>query len=700
MKRTIRSRVYGILRVVQNDSKIRMNSFSAGPAQQHLVLNAAQERLVAEIARVEVGGEDHERLEGRGHLAAGHEAEIVDAALHGNDPAVQDLRRSRDLAAEVVDEVDAVVGLYLEGSFVDLGRVVEAQVQHVHGQLAAGDDEGPFALQPAAVEVPLHRHHGRGRFLFDALVVDGVVHLDDVALALDGIGQVDGRRIEVVQRFDEEGLAVARAAVHQHGRGGGNRRADLREHPLRDDHAAERLGQRLFGEPSFAWALLADHIRILGEGHRGRAVVLVGFEVFARPRAARLGQCEDRGHVAHSERPLHLQEVLQLQRFHDVLNHAELQTDGGGELLAVQIAPEVQDLQDQLFDRRFREAGLFQGFRFVRRRYLRQVRTHLPVHFSSSGADNHRYLWLVELVFLVDGGLFADRRRRCCTKGMTAAVLLAGLAFYPVGVQHHWGLADIENLPALAVATVDQVVKLGPVYSQAAMWPQHFYEARVTVHRAFFQGADRGFDNGSRITVQYVNDDPCTGGCGGGGGMNEPPNFVPLHPGEVALFPLRQRKGLWLLGGIGKINTVLPAYRAEPAFGSEPRTGRAFLLRELTNALTHGTAAERFHAAAFFLTPSEGIPPELPPLIRAALGRNDDQWLETGCAFLGGLGVPGNVPELVYGEASPPFHKHLREMITWILWKGDRRDSEPAHPPTAAQLSRLRLGGGQYAGRF
>ena len=59
----------------------------------------------------------------------------------------------------------------------------------------------------------------------DALVVNGVVQLDDVALALDGVGQEDRRGVEVGERFDQEGLAVAGLAVKQQGIGGTDRRA-------------------------------------------------------------------------------------------------------------------------------------------------------------------------------------------------------------------------------------------------------------------------------------------------------------------------------------------------------------------------------------------------------------------------------------------------------------------------------------------
>ena len=59
--------------------------------------------------------------------------------------------------------------------------------------------------------------------------------------------------------------------------------------------------------------------------------------------------------------------VPELQRLHDFLDDAELQADGGGEILAVEVAAEVQDLDDELLDRGFGETGLFERLRFGRR---------------------------------------------------------------------------------------------------------------------------------------------------------------------------------------------------------------------------------------------------------------------------------------------------------------------------------------------
>ena len=73
------------------------------------------------------------------------------------------------------------------------------------------------------------------------------------------------------------------------------------------------------------------------------------------------------GDVAHAERFLDLDVVPQLQRLDDVLDDAELEADGGGEILAVEVAAEVENLDDEMLDGGFGEARLLERFGFGRR---------------------------------------------------------------------------------------------------------------------------------------------------------------------------------------------------------------------------------------------------------------------------------------------------------------------------------------------
>ena len=180
---------------MQTFSKIRTNSFAAGPRSNILYWMRRRNASSPSLVRAQVGREDQEGLKRHRHLAAGLEAQIIDVPLHRHNPAIQDFGRGRALAAEVVDQVDAVVGLQLERRVVDLGVLVVAQIQHVQRQLAAGDDEGALAADPAAVvrQAPVaERADQRRLFVLDAGDRSGSNTLDDVALAFDGVGHEDG----------------------------------------------------------------------------------------------------------------------------------------------------------------------------------------------------------------------------------------------------------------------------------------------------------------------------------------------------------------------------------------------------------------------------------------------------------------------------------------------------------------------------
>lgn len=259
---------------------------------------------------------------------------------------------------------------------------------------------------------------------------------------------------------------------------------------------------------------------------------------------------------------------------------------------------------------------------------------------------------------------------------MRAGTLLVALAALPPALQAWIGsprsFAGLDAVPVLAVGTVEQVIKLGPVPAteRRLPWEARKYEARVLVRRVFFHQAGRPFDSGARITIHYTNPDELPSG---GGGSIGPPFNLDLHPGQTFLFPLIYEHGSWHVQPDPVAKTVVPAITAAPTFGEPSRAGSAFVFRELANVLAHADGRRRSEVAQYITAFGGDVPDELPRLLALAFGANDDAWLEAGCAFLGNLGVPRDTSEFVYGEASPPFHD-VRHLITWILWKGDRRD--------------------------
>ncbi len=254
-----------------------------------------------------------------------------------------------------------------------------------------------------------------------------------------------------------------------------------------------------------------------------------------------------------------------------------------------------------------------------------------------------------------------------------AAPVLALLALAPA--LRSWpaaprSFASLNEIPVLAVGTVEEVVKLGPVPAgeRRFPWEEQRFEARILVRRNVPGTAAQPFESGSRIAIHYANPE-----ISGAGGYSGPPVIIDLQPGQTYLFPLARSNGLWTIRRDPAWNPIVAALPGNPGFGGPPATPAGFLFRELAHVLAHGTARQRSQAAAYLTDFAGDVPNELPRLIALALGRDDDAWLEAGCAFLGILGVPRHNSELVYGEASPPFHD-VRHMVIWILWKGDRRD--------------------------
>ena len=86
-----------------------------------LVRYAAQEGVVDQISRFQVGGEDDELIEGDLQFAAVGQVEEVVTLFERNDPPVEQLIDAHPLPAEVVDDERAAVGLELQGGFTDPG---------------------------------------------------------------------------------------------------------------------------------------------------------------------------------------------------------------------------------------------------------------------------------------------------------------------------------------------------------------------------------------------------------------------------------------------------------------------------------------------------------------------------------------------------------------------------------------------------
>src|SRR5215212_3552113 len=86
---------------------------------RNLVRDAAQERFVGELLRVEIRREYRQHVERNLEFLAGVQRQVVDAALQRNNPPVEQVVGPHALTSEVVDEKDPAVGLQLKRRLVE-----------------------------------------------------------------------------------------------------------------------------------------------------------------------------------------------------------------------------------------------------------------------------------------------------------------------------------------------------------------------------------------------------------------------------------------------------------------------------------------------------------------------------------------------------------------------------------------------------
>src|SRR5260370_6206730 len=124
---------------------------------ENLVVDSAEEGFVRQIARLQVGRKHHHQLERDLEFHAISQHQVVHAPVQWNDPAVQEVSRRHQLAAEVVDDENAIVGLHLQRRGINTGGLVQAQLQHAGDQFAAYYNARSTAQHPAGIDVVVFR---------------------------------------------------------------------------------------------------------------------------------------------------------------------------------------------------------------------------------------------------------------------------------------------------------------------------------------------------------------------------------------------------------------------------------------------------------------------------------------------------------------------------------------------------------------
>ena len=281
--------------------------------------------------------------------------QVIDAVLQRDNPAVQQVARAHLLAAKVVDQQDAAVGLDLKRRFIIFERIVKHQIQTSQGQLAARHNEWAFDTHPARIAAGAGAQRpgagGRGIFVSGQLVVDRIKHLNHLAVHVNGVRDVHIlAEHQVTYRPGQAGLAVSGRAKNEHGSARIHRRTQTLEGFFGQHQVGQHLAHHPVGHLHATSALPPDGLVVHADRHRRGTGVLAAVQRFAGARNA--GSCNGKqiGPLAQPHlRRAHLNQFFPFQRFKDLVNHTgEGQRNFLGNFETSQIALEVHDFQHQI----------------------------------------------------------------------------------------------------------------------------------------------------------------------------------------------------------------------------------------------------------------------------------------------------------------------------------------------------------------
>jgi len=146
-----------------------------------------------------------------------------------------------------------------------------------------------------------------------------------------------------------------------------------------------------------------------------------------------------------------------------------------------------------------------------------------------------------------------------------------------------------------------------------------------------------------------------------------PPPLPNIEPGQVLILPLQENRSpaseTWKLMADSGTDLIIPTRAEITDSGPPPPNARAFLVREIANALSLGTPLEVSAVAAYLARQQENLSDEILPLLKPASGDERQRWAELATNLLAAYGTPRpNVADLLSAQAKPepwPGHPNL-----------------------------------------
>ena len=346
----------------------------AGVDDLDLVGNAAQERLVDQLARFEVGRKHHQLIERHLDLFAVRKTEIIVARLQGHDPPVQQFVGAHLLPAEIVDHQRAAVALQLQRRLADAGRHVDRHFELRHGQFTAGHQRRPANANPTLVDLLRIEQSriGRQRLTF---VVHRIVEAHDFAVDADRPRNPDRVAKGGGDPLGDARLAVARRAEQEQSPPRVDRRSQPIQHQFAQQKALERAVKALDRRVLVRQRLGLHTGNVIFQGDGRRAEVGAVLRITPPSLAAQIAKLVLE--IVHRRRPAMDDQLAVFHLAEQFIDQHEGELHLTGDVASRGVASGQKKLQDQRLHFAIAQLGGVEGRRFDRCELFRSRRLRL-----------------------------------------------------------------------------------------------------------------------------------------------------------------------------------------------------------------------------------------------------------------------------------------------------------------------------------
>jgi hypothetical protein len=212
-----------------------------------------------------------------------------------------------------------------------------------------------------------------------------------------------------------------------------------------------------------------------------------------------------------------------------------------------------------------------------------------------------------------------------------AAFALLIVAAAETGVIAPLTIDQLASAPTIAVCRVERVTQ-GPLLPPTPKGDPAGVARRCTATLRVLRAMPS-------LTVPQISlDEYCAGP--NYRGINGHPTYPGLQTGRTYVLPLKIASDRWRLIADEGWGLVVPAIEAEPG-GGPPASKHDFIVREIINALMHGSHADRYQFSMFMqFRSAPELDDEIMDRLSTALPDGDPRWLDITTALLSTMGIP------------------------------------------------------------